>query len=703
MSRAEASRARLAAQRERIAQQRARLSASGARASGMQRSESGASVHSNLSSILEQPAQQERGSHVPGLPVSHGPAAVSIPPHDRSSEAPRRQAIEPLPHPALAVPSERLSGSSEDDRRPPGLQGRSSGASDGSRGSGLSPGGPRSRSAAIDVPTSPNRVRRSPRYDTSPASPSLASSHLTYQLRVSSVLVYLHKYSMLSMLAWQCNVLHRTAPSISERWRRYPPYEDDPYLPKMGAPPVADPVPAHVYTIPTVLGQGKAAREQVELSPVREVINTGFASIDSKQKASQLFSIPARLSKGAAEGAQTADKPAAEAPRRKKKEEGSLPPMLKPPAGKQPGPEQPAVASSNAPTTLSGKGDLRSSTESQALPLGGALASGKIPAAASQQMTDSSSQQPGSQSALSIPSAPPGDAAADLVSVDVPAPSLPAQTTPEAPPVKPYFPAFGSLIPPVPEDSFWQSAPAAGSEEIHTTSKIQEAGNVQCTQLHAPATYMPPSAPAGDPADTDFWASAGQHAETAMQQPDLSSMHHEGHATHSKEAESDQHQHWPPPAPDLPRSSAPDSESRHFNDSTSMTDASFQGSSAFTHDQAGSRPGPSTDPVPSSVQHVEPEPANSSTLVMHPVEDGIAPPQGAEEQQAPIVAQVADPFGLADGGYISPLDQCASPFPSGQDEDTSFFEGLGAPGNDATPVWDALAMQWRMVAACRAP
>ena len=163
ISRAEASRARLAAQRERIAQQRARLSASGAKASSIQRSDSGASVKSTLSSILDQAPQQERAPHVPRLPVSPGPAAVSSQPPDRSSEAVRRPALEPLPPPA--VPSERLSGSSDDDRRPGGLQGRGSGASDGSRGSGLlSPGGPRSRSAAIDVPTSPNRIRRSPRY-----------------------------------------------------------------------------------------------------------------------------------------------------------------------------------------------------------------------------------------------------------------------------------------------------------------------------------------------------------------------------------------------------------------------------------------------------------------------------------------------------------------------------------------------------------
>lgn len=165
MSRAEASRARLAAQRERLAQQRARLSASGSRASTIQRCESGASVQSTLSSIIEQPAQQERALQVPRLPISPQPAASSTQPQERSSEPFRKQAIVPLPRPTTTLAPERLSGGSEDDRWPTGLQGRSSGASDGSRGSGLlSPGGPRSRSAAIDVPTSPNRIRRSPRY-----------------------------------------------------------------------------------------------------------------------------------------------------------------------------------------------------------------------------------------------------------------------------------------------------------------------------------------------------------------------------------------------------------------------------------------------------------------------------------------------------------------------------------------------------------
>ncbi len=205
MSRAEASRARLAAQRERIAQQRARLSASGAKASSIQRSDSGASVKSTLSSILDQAPQHERAPHVPRLPVSPRPAAVSSQPQDRSSEAIRRQALETLPRPAPAVPSERLSGSSDDDRRPGGLQGRSSGASDGSRGSGLlSPGGPRSRSAAIDVPTSPNRIRRSPRY-MSRLSQCLSSSRISHHYKDLFTDLYLpHVGLQILLLAGQC-------------------------------------------------------------------------------------------------------------------------------------------------------------------------------------------------------------------------------------------------------------------------------------------------------------------------------------------------------------------------------------------------------------------------------------------------------------------------------------------------------------------
>ena len=127
MSRAEASRARLAAQRERMAQQKARYAAKAGAGAGLQRSESGASVQSARSSTLEQP---------------------------------------------VAQPGPGLAGSLEDDRRAPGLQSGASGASDGSRSQSgsalLSPGGPRSRSAAIDVPTSPARARRSPRCGQTP-------------------------------------------------------------------------------------------------------------------------------------------------------------------------------------------------------------------------------------------------------------------------------------------------------------------------------------------------------------------------------------------------------------------------------------------------------------------------------------------------------------------------------------------------------
>ena len=162
VSRAEASRARLAAQRERMAQQKAKYAAKAGAGAGLQRSESGASVQSTRSSTLERPAAQP----CPGLahaPLSPRPAAPASEPH-------ARQPLPPL-RPARRA-GDALPGSLEDDRRAPGLQSRASGASDGSRSQSgsalLSPSGPRSRSAAIDVPTSPARARRSPRCGQTP-------------------------------------------------------------------------------------------------------------------------------------------------------------------------------------------------------------------------------------------------------------------------------------------------------------------------------------------------------------------------------------------------------------------------------------------------------------------------------------------------------------------------------------------------------
>ena len=472
-------------------------------------------------------------------------------------------------------------------------------------------------------------------------------------------------------------------------WRRYTPYEDDPYLSKMGAPPVADPGPAHVHTGPMVPGQGKAAREQPELSPVPEVINTGFASIDSKQKASQLFSIPARLTKDADERAQAADTLTAEPPRRKKKEERSLPPRLKPPAGKQQRPGQPATDSSllSRPEALaqasaphSPHPDPPSGTLQQALPPGSAPAPAKDPEAP-QQATESSPQQPGTQPVLSLPAA---DAAAAPAPAAAVAPSPPAQTAPEASPVKPYFPAFGSLIPPAPEDSFWQSAPAVGSGDHQRRVETLEAG--QDLQQHGGATDALFSAQAGDAADTDFWASAGQHADIAMQQPEWSSVHLEGQEGQIKEMQNDEWQHQPLQESVLPEShttSKPGSNSilSDLADAANMTGASFQGSSTLTHHQPGPLPGSSTRHAPSSGQHVESEPASSSNPVVSNGEDSTAPPQGAQEQQPSVFTQASNPFGLADNSYSSPLNQYTGAFPSGQDEDSSFFEGLGAPGN----------------------
>ena len=466
----------------------------------------------------------------------------------------------------------------------------------------------------------------------------------------------------------------------------------------MGAPAVADAVPAHVYTVPAVPGQGKAAREQPELSPVPEVINTGFASIDSKQKASQRFSIPARLSKGAdEEEAQPADEPAAEAPRRKKKEEGSLPSRLKPPSGKQQEPGQPAAVSSiiqnpealpQASMPLSTHPDPPASTPQEMPPLGNAQAPPKEPALP-QQVADASLQLPASQPGLRIASAAPGNAAAAPESVEVPAPSLPVQAAPEAPPVKPYFPAFGSLIPPVPEDSFWQSAPATSNAE--TQGSVETSKAEQGTQLHGVANAGPFSSPIDDAADSDFWASAGQHAESAMQQPELSSLHPEQQDKQSRE-EGREQQLPQGTVPDLPNSSAPgDSEHTGVMESATMTDASFPGSSNHTHQQLGPLPGPSTTHAPLISQHVDPAPAGS-TVEASNHEHSTAPLPGAQEQQAPIFAE--NPFGPADASYGFTGDQFSSPFPSGQDDDASFFEELGAPGNAAILVSVTVTMHW---------
>ena len=470
----------------------------------------------------------------------------------------------------------------------------------------------------------------------------------------------------------------------------------------MGAPLVADPVPA-------VPGQGKAAREQPELSPAPEVINTGFASIDSKQKASQLFSIPARLSKDAdkEEDTQPADKPAAEAPRRKKKEEGSLPSRLKPPAGKQQQPGQLAAVSRlpprpealpQAPAPLNTHPDPPMSTLQEAAPLGSAHAPLREPSVPQQQLADAL-QLPGSQPALSIALAPSGDDAAAVAgAVDLPAPSLAAQTASEAPSVKPYFPAFGSLIPPVPEDSFWQSAPATSNAE--TEGSIETSKAEQGMQLPLPlASDGPFSSPIDDAADTVFWSSAGQHAKSAMQQPELSSLHPEEQFKHSRdEGNAQQQQQQPPPlqqssVPDLPNSNAPvDTLHTPPVESASMTDPSFQRSSSYTTQQPGPLTGPSTIHAPSSSQHGKPEPASSSTVEFSNHEDSAAPLLGPQEQQAPIFAE--NSFGPEDAPYDFAVDQFSSPFPSGQDDDASFFEELGAPGNVANVIPGLVTLHW---------
>jgi len=537
----------------------------------------------------------------------------------------------------------------------------------------------------------------------------------------------------------------------------------------MGAPPAADRVSAPIYPVPAAPGPGKAGRDQPELSPVPEVIDTGFASIDSKQKASQLFNIPARLSEGSNEGAQFADRstaearlnsldsmqkasqlfnmqarlseasdegtqaagrPAAEAPRRKKKEEGRMPPRVKPTAGTQraetaapapcilPNP----VALPQPIAALSGRDTSRSGAQQQALPFGSSLATGKE-ATASEQTTGPFSGAP--VPCFQLPdhhtfagtSSPPKGASAAPESDQAPVPTMPEQESAEAASIRPHFPAFGSLIPPAPEDSFWQSAATGGSEQLVTDTETARDGTVPNPQLQDLANDMPFSAPAGKPADTDFWASAGEKGEATSHQTELLQVHQTPYTEQQNEG-AQQHQQ-PAEHTDMPALSSnaaagssscerqgledsfrpmSDSNPVGLDESLRPMPDSRQSSSPHAQHHASSEPLPgdahaaSVSQLQSDDRHAQPELADRNMAEASHSENSSAHPQGAMEQPAPVFAQALYPFGAADVNHQSPSEQCASPFPSGQDEDTSFFEGLGVPGTTLHMLCSALLL-----------
>lgn len=444
---------------------------------------------------------------------------------------------------------------------------------------------------------------------------------------------------------------------------RYTPYEQDPYLQLMHAP-AADPVPARVRPVPAVPAPGKAG--QPELSPVPEVIDTGFASIDSKQKASQLFKQPARASGGAEEGALSALAPSAQAtsaeaplvegPRRKKKEEGSAGPCKKPSGGPVQGTQQPAasralaapaVAPPQPPVMQHAKEAAVTSPQQQESLLGSTLGraaeseqgpSLPMPRASPQSKVTSQEalvpalEPHGSAGALGTSTALQGDLGGVLAAVDVSAPSQPSLKSPEAATPPPYLPPFGSVIAPAPEDEFWR--PAA---EIDGTANAADSAFNEHLQDSNACLDFP--APAGEAADTDLWASVGQ-----IQQPG-------------------------PVA--APQPSAFEQQQRPQQDVVNQP---------MPPDAAtGSLQAPSTAEVSYSAPPPQPALAQSQAAEAGLREEGKGFPQDALGGQSAF-PEASDPLSTtADMGFAAP-DPFASSFPSGQDEDTSFFDELGAPG-----------------------
>ena len=438
---------------------------------------------------------------------------------------------------------------------------------------------------------------------------------------------------------------------------RYTPYEQDPYLQLMHAP-TAEPVPAHPRAVPAVPAPGKAG--QPELSPVPEVIETGFASIDSKQKASQLFKQPARANGGAEGGAvsaqaTSAEAPIVEAPKRKKKEEGSAGPCRKPSGGLVQGAQRPVVSSALAAPAVappqppvmqhaneaavtspqqqesllgSTLGPAAESEQDPSLPMPGASPQSKV---TSQEALVPASEPNGSQGASGTSTALQGDLGGVPAAVDESAPSQPSLKSPEAANLPPYLPPFGSVIAPAPEDEFWRPA----VENYGTANAADSASDGHLQDSNAGLEF---SAPAGEAADTDFWASVGQ-----IQQPG-------------------------PVA--APQPSAFEQQQRPQQD---VVDQPMPPDAA-----TASLLAPST----AEVSHSTPPPqralAQSQAAEAGLREEGRGIPQDALGGQSAF-PEASDPFSTTDMGFAAP-DPFASSFPSGQDEDTSFFDELGAPG-----------------------
>lgn len=505
--------------------------------------------------------------------------------------------------------------------------------------------------------------------------------------------------------------------------RRYTPYEEEPYLRMLGAPAV-DPVVPLPRAAPIVPGQPKATRDQPELSQAPEPMDTGFASIDSKHKASQLFQLPAKPGVALEHGPLTAERPApltqppahpaelsqgdpaaAEVPRRKKKVDGGLAYRPRPKTEPQKALEQaPALPSAAQGPDSSAHPSLPQPRKAEALPeatqpvrppdrqanastgsaqqavhLDSSALPGEpqpgptlpLPLASEQkhlpiQEPIRSSEQP--QSAHSAVALSTAIAEADGLFGDVPQRDGPATVA--------VPPAFGSVISPAPEDNFWQRGDVPAGPHGHEPME----GPLPADQVHGEALEsahagMPFPAAAGETVDMDFWTSAGDFGGPPVQASEPTAV---PEPDYSEPAD------WHIPAD-------PTSTSVQVHDYGEATESDLEGmqhhpysehQAASEYAAAGLIDTSSQEQASAHSQHLQPSLApGGAAPARQQDEEGLPGTQDSGVRQDPCSApaQASNVFDTADVGSSGARHSFGSAFPVAPDEDSSFFEGLGGP------------------------
>ncbi len=236
----------------------------------------------------------------------------------------------------------------------------------------------------------------------------------------------------------------------------------------------------------------------------------------------------------------------------------------------------------------------------------------------------------GSQGATGVSTLSQGNLEGVSAAADVSAPSQPSLKSPEAATLPPYLPTFGSVISPAPEGKFWGHAEDGGS-----ANAAAPAFNEYLQDSH---TGLDTLEPAGEVLDTDFWASVGPTQE-------------------------------PAPA-EAPQPSGFEQQQRPQQD---IMDLPQPPGAA-----AGSSQATSTAEVPHSTAPLQVALVQSPAAEADIREEGGGFPQDALGGQSSLPVASA-PFSTTDMDIAAP-DPFASPVPSGQDEDISFFDELGAAG-----------------------